>query len=310
MSTDAEFQIVRVLRGYTGFEDVYQGTSLAFPIVLSTSRSGRDPIANNAYAALQAEGYAKGSFANLVNNLTGIDPALVAGEPCHPGASLLLDLPIFTVSGATLNEEPVVLYPQYTIIWRYRDAESYATARRGFHAHGVNGLASTQPVTINGGTTSGVSFADGAVRRRCVPCSIETFTYPQKQTDISVANGTVASLYGVQYTVTAGTGYPLTPLLPSIKKGGDPVQGLLAQGVLPDTVLDQPVSWNKIETSCKGDEFIVVMSFNQSLFDAGTYDFQPAGGTRLISYFFGDDVGSSDPFPNPGLGVLACVGTR
>lgn len=310
MPNDVEFQITRVLRAYKGFEAVYQGASIGYPIALSTNPTGRDPIADAAYAQLQAEGYAAGSFANLTNNHTGIDPALVAGEPCHPGASLILDLPIFTISGAELDGNPVTLYPQYTIIWRYRDAESYAAARRGFHAHGVNGLASTQPVTINGGTTSGVSFAGGATRRKCIVASIETYTYPQKQTDIAVTNGTVADLYGVQFTATARTGYPLTPLLPSINPAGDPVQGLLAQGVLPDTVFDQPVSWNKIETSCKGDEFIVLLNFNRSLFDAGTYDFEAGGGARLISYFFGSDVGSDEPFPNPGLGVLADVGTR
>lgn len=306
------YGIATTLRGYKDFEKVYQGQLLSYciPLVGPTSRSGRDPISDQAFTQLVGEASSKHTTSNLVNNATGMDPWLIGAQPCHPGTSLLLHLPMLSVA-AVKGEQVVSVPAQYSILWRLRGADVLVNDRQ-YHAFMQDGRSSTSPVDAGGGT-GGVTFAGPATRRTVIGAAVETFNYPQAYGDVTdpivPTNGTRVLMEAVQYTCSTPIGISLTALLPNLVSTDPPVQGVFQQGILPSSVLNQPVNFHAVETSCKGDEYLVVLSFNPALYDPdSTYDFTTT--SRLVSAFFGQDLGGTPAVPNPGLGVQALVGYR
>jgi hypothetical protein len=140
---DAQFGVVRIMRPYSGFEEVYQGTPAGEPIYLFPGGKNIDPIAEQ--------------------DTPGYDPLLARGLPVPVGARLLLDIPNVYF---TTHAEPVGYV--YALIWRKRNVFDFRQLRNPFHFPRDQGADdTTAPI--------------GRQRRVPLPASYNTITYIQTE---------------------------------------------------------------------------------------------------------------------------------
>lgn len=151
---DAQFGVVRVMRPYDGFEEVYQDTPANEPIYLHPEGKNIDPIA--------AEG------------TPGYDPLLARGLPVPIGARLILEFPnvYFSSLGGPIGYV-------YALIWRLRNVFDFRQSRQPFHFPRSTGAPdTTAPV--------------GQQSRVPLPASYNTITFIQPEPvlalDRTVAN--------------------------------------------------------------------------------------------------------------------------
>jgi len=104
---DPQFGVVRVLRPYADFEDVYQGQAANIPIMLTESGEALDEQAGD----------------------TGYDERLVRGLTVPVGARILLAVPN-TFSSPGIGQ----LFPYiYTLSWRFRNLSDFRLKRKSYH---------------------------------------------------------------------------------------------------------------------------------------------------------------------------------
>ena len=140
---DAQFGVIRVMRPYSGFEEVYQGTPADEPIYLFPEGKNIDPIAEQG--------------------TPGYDPLLARGLPVPTGARLLVKIPnVYFASRAG----PIGYV--YAFIWRDRNVFDFRQLRNPFHFPRDQGAADT---TAPAGQQSRVPL----------PASYNTITYIQTE---------------------------------------------------------------------------------------------------------------------------------
>lgn len=308
------FSMRRILRAYEGFEEVYQGQSLANPICLcdtTITPDGRDPGASRAFGDLTREAANKHSVANLSGNTTQFDPWLEAGFDTPLGGTIILYLPNFSVA-STKDEAPVAVYPRYTLTWRLKIPEQFSTQPGNFHSTRELGQDATSPYSAGGGT-GGVTFEGAARNRLSIPAAVSTYAYPQAKSTIVPSEGSNTVINANRLTPGTNLGYQLGGLYPNLTYPGNatpaPVRGLLGQGLLPSSVLNPPTSFAAYMDACLGDECVLTMSFDPADFDAGAvYDFETNASN--VSFYFGRNLGRSPVGAIPGLGAYAVTGAR
>lgn len=308
-------QIAGVLRGYDGWEEVYAGRSLAYPLPLTPpSQTGRDPVAAKVYSQLVAQWLARGGGAgadlqDLTANADGIDPWLILGATCKPFQSMLFYFPI-----GSFNLEDETTTPwQYSIIWRLRNPLQYAFRRAHFSfpqsAPGENQITPTDA----GFGDDLVSFAFPADQRLIIPAAVETIVYPEQNSGGSFypAQGARVRAYNAQFVSPQNYDGQFTfGLLPNIRGSAvAPVASVVTQGVYtPDDSLGSP-GYFAINTIAKGDEFIVMLNADGSAVEASptNWSFTPLPAPNQIraSRIFGRGsavfAGSSPIPPNRNL---------
>lgn len=103
---DAQFSVARVFRPFRGFEAVYQGQPLAYPIAFPGD--------------LDREA-----------GKTGFDPNLISGISVPFGARIVIWVPnVFNIAGEdTLEVQPY----DYELVWRVRNVRDFRTNRSAYH---------------------------------------------------------------------------------------------------------------------------------------------------------------------------------
>lgn len=137
-SRGPDYGIAKILRGFSGFEDIYQGLSRGIPIALSpygSKTGGREQNAASNYAALSSA-LAKQTVGGdpVDGNVDGIhSPNLVDAVPTVFGANCVFMLPRPTTS--VDNPEDPLFEPMYKLIWRTRTIDTFAKSQLPFHAN-------------------------------------------------------------------------------------------------------------------------------------------------------------------------------
>lgn len=190
-SRGPDYGMAKILRGFSGFEDIYQGLSRGIPIALSTYQSktgGREPNAAANYGALSAALASQQLAGDPVDgNADGIHSLnLVDAVPTVFGSNCVFMLPRPT--SAVDNPEDPQYEPMYKLIWRTRSIDTFAKSQLPFHAN-LRGFRyqDTQITTQLGyqNAASGPVLAGLAAQRAVLMTVEETlrFTSPQASTD-------------------------------------------------------------------------------------------------------------------------------
>ncbi len=261
MANDSDYGMFARLRGYTNFEDVYQGLSHAIPIVLSTQPSGKDPAAQASYERLIAELRANQNIfptGGLTAADNGIDPFLVSGFPTTLGAYVSLQLPALPLgTDATFC---------YTLIWRVRSVEDYNEQGVNYH-QAIPGLG----LPDDGSTDvdpAGVKYGGGAAVRKLLVAGYETVRYSQPQ-PVGQATPAAQYMFPLQLQGHGDTAPVLQPKFPGFRPG-EFAFGQYEQGIALNASLATNVLMLNHRTIASGDELIVVV---QPSIKTGTYDF-------------------------------------
>jgi hypothetical protein len=145
---DAQFTVNRIMRPYSGFEEVYQGTPAGEPVYLFPDGKNIDPIAEQG--------------------TPGYDPLLARGLPIPVGSRLLLKIPnVYFPS----NAGPIGYV--YAFIWRDRNVFDFRQLRNPFHFPRDQGADDT-------------TAPAGQQRRVPLPASYNTITYIQTEPVVAV----------------------------------------------------------------------------------------------------------------------------
>lgn len=265
-----------VLKPPVGFENVYQGRSVAqFPIAIPGTLDFR----------AGAQGY---------------DPNLIGGIPIPLGSRLLLWLPQFIV-----NEGVEEIPYRFRILWRLRVVADAADAAersrsssdprvpRGLQGH----LAGP---SVGAQTDGGVSGTPGQ-NRIIVPACVNSVGYeqtePASETGIATLN-----LYHEEVLVGGQSFDPTGP--PILNAGG--TFGVVSQGIYPDTNADLiGPSFLPFQTDAFGDEYMLLV--HRAAGGEPNWDFAAGGQDFQISQLFGTAGGSREVIP--ALGVYALQGS-
>lgn len=185
-----QFGVVRVLRGYSGFESLYEGQpatgATAVPIMLSEAGIELDDMAQQRVA--------------------GYDPDLVRGLPVVAGSDLLLWVP--NLLGVSLpNVSPYV----YQIVWRYRNTADYRRNRTPYH----------YPKQIEGVPETLLNLGERVV----IPAAMEAIIYNQAEPAVGASVAQNLHTEGV-----AIGGFPINPPINSNGAQGVIQQGILPSG--------------------------------------------------------------------------------
>ena len=297
--SEAEFSFFETLRGYTDFEDVYQGAPCTNPIVLSTQASGLDPAALIAYQRQVAQ-FAQG--ASTASAGDGISPFLVAGMPVPLGSLVCFYLPFLATAGEVPNGTH-----RYAIAWRLRSAQHFQDTGDPFHSRNDNfgpddnGGSDVQPF-------GPAKFSGPALARKIVPVCWENVryvnpapTFSQVMADLAREDMFAASFAPAGYAIIDSPLYkaysPTTVGLGNISQGLVPNPGSL--GIAPQ--------WQPLFPQAKGDECVLLVYRQPNPGPFGSvWDFN--GEDLSVSGFFGRRGYTNPQGPLPGLGAYLGTG--
>lgn len=146
---DAQFGVSRIMRPYSGFEDVYQGTPAYEPVYLFPEGKAIDPIAEGG--------------------TPGYDPLLARGLPVPYGSRLSLKIPNVFYSSGNGTAGYV-----YAFIWRLRNVFDFRQLRIPFHFPRSSGVSDT-------------TAPAGSQRRVPLPASYNSITFVQTEPTTGLA---------------------------------------------------------------------------------------------------------------------------
>jgi len=279
VTADPQFGIVRILRPYKGFEQLYQGRPASDQIMMTevVQPPGGDPL--DPFAAQKKDGY---------------DPQLVRGLSVPLGCRVILWLPkILPLT------EPEIRY-KWTIGWRLRNLFDYRNARIPYH-YPKQGEGARD--TTHGGP---------GLPRVVIPAAHQTVIYNEEPQPTGVREPVAANMRIEDVTTggdypTVGTDYLGLPINP------DGSQGAIQQGVLdPGNFFGgfgraQSPFWQTHEVQAFGVELCIGLWRDDP--DASgpgaapNWDF--AGADVTVRNF----LGAGDEGVTPDVGVYAICGS-
>lgn len=280
---EPEYGMRQVLRGYTGFEAIYQGRDASnsfipltpIPPDFNQPSSGLDPEAENLRQALRAAYQASGSYPVTAAS-SGISPGLIAGCPTPIGSLAKIYLPRLINAGET----PFKYF--YMFCWRIRSAEVGARGQAFHSPYDGPGAEDDGRSDIDIG--SGVVKLTGAAKaRKIIYAGAESTRYIQAE-PVSPATVNRQNMYQTQYTAQAGA--PLFSVYyPGIAQG-EVMVGNLSQGIVknPGQYATGPL-FDIINMSAEGDELVVLLGRDSSGGLSANWDFDTTD--KLISVYFG-----------------------
>lgn len=292
--TQALSSIFAQLRGYDGFEEIYSGRSVAYPIPLSTKSNGLDPDAAEEYQKLLS-GYRSngGSFPIGGVNGNGYSPFLLAGLPVPLYSTVTAWLPPLNI---TANNPKY----QYQFVWRMRNAQT--ALGKGIPFHGQNngfGFRDSGENNFLVGGPAGPAWLGTAQDRFQLIASEDSLLYAQTEP----TGGAIAdkNLYWVQTVPASATQY-LPPLLPGFA-AGQVAYGQISQGLVPDGTYGAP-SHIPVTLRAMGDELIVMV--NRTAGAAANWNF--ATVDLAVSQVLGRGILIGSTYEKVNAGVLITTG--
>lgn len=271
---EGQSSIVRFLKPFSGFEQIYQGKPSSQPVAF--------PGGLDLYAQKKAVGY---------------DPDLSAGMTVPLGALVRIWIPL-TISGGTV----LSLY-QYQIIWRLRTVADFVTGQSTGQVSSVQAYSGYH-LGIDPFGQPDATDANNKLKRYFLPGAMQTAAFPQAQPSGPLAGQPgVVQLQGqvLQPIATSSWKPPLTPA------GRD---AAWQQGVYPDA---NPLAFGPAfvmyEFEAMGDEMAILASRSDATEDT-TWDFTTSegDGDKPFSTTYGNNAGASAV--NPYSAILVMVGTK
>lgn len=319
-----EFGIVKVLRGYSDFEDQYQGKRIQGNVIwLSDRKDGKDPQAAVAFKKLQSEVDKNGGVipgGGLTSNDTAINPWFQRGLPVPLGSTVIVYLPY----AAGVGTQGEVTYPlpfQYVVAWRNRSSSVNALQRQPYHS-AFDGLGEPDDGRNAAFTATGVAspiFSGQATARRVIQAFWDPLRYAQTEPaagDLSVedvwANSFRTNPSG---DLTLAPQPPLFPYFKTVPPAPNPTYGSLGQGAIKNNTLDRYPNYVPVSLKAKGDEMMIgVMMDTSATISIPTFDFD--NNAFLLSVFFGrsgyvtGNASLATPLKqNKSLGVFVTTGS-
>ena len=297
MTVDARASMFDQLRGYDGFESVYQGKPVAHPIVLSPRPSGIDAVAetpNKQFLDAMAAGQAF-PVGTVGASTTGLDPYLVAGLPVPMFSTVLLYLPLIAAARARGLFTPY----QFRIYWRMRSFETQRNnSPQPFHGRNSsfgpdnNGRFATDPAVNNG------IYTENLAKRYPMIVACEPIRYIQAE-PTNDARGPGVSHLRQSLTMTFGDASDIaSPLFPTFVDTLGITRtpyGQMGQGLVGASPLVGFPSHIVQTTMAKGDEmFITVTRDEDSDLGEDPWDFSPSGPDYALSAFLGRGIALGD----------------
>ena len=321
-----EFGITRILRGYSGFEDQYQGKNVFNNVIwLSDRKDGKDPQAAVAFKKLQAQVDKNGGVipgGGLTDNDTAINPWFQRGIPVPIGATIILYLPYSAASGSS-GGTPYPLPFRYVVAWRNRSSSVNALARQPYHS-AFDGLGQPDNGSNAALTATGISsniFSGAATARRVIQAFWEPLRYAQAEPaggDISTEDVWANSFRtNPSSDLSLAPQPPLFPYFKTVPPAPNPTYGSIGQGAIKNNTLDRYPNYVPISLKVKGDEMMIGVMLDTSFAPVGpaiTFDFD--ANAYLLSLLFGragfvtGNAALAPPLvPNKSLGVFVTTGS-
>jgi hypothetical protein len=300
--SQAEFSIAKIARGYTNFEDVYQGQAVDVPVFLSDKVSGKDDLALDSYGKLKAQYDRNGGFGGgLTAADNGISPFLVAGIPVPMGSLVSVLLP--NVPGSFDGGVTPAL--TYHLIWRMRSVGKFRTDRAPYHL-AFDGKGQSDDGSLDVGPVGAAKFAGASEIRQLIVGSQEVIRFPQTPSSGAWAEENLWAL--AQNTqVTTQLKRPLFPAF----GGTEVAEGDIQQGYLKNGQGNFPL-YVPYLTRAMGDELLVAVT---AVSDpaATTWDFDGAHFNVSLAfgragYVTGKSQLATPLKPNPQIGVYVMTG--
>lgn len=266
---DAQFGVMRILRPFAGFVDVYQGQPASTPIMLTEVLDPPGGAALDPFAQTNTPGYS---------------PKLIRGIDVPMGSRVVLWLPFITAYDAATS---TTIRYQWTLIWRLRNTYDYRNARMPYH-YPKQGAG--VPETV------GITLEDRVV----IPCATQTLPYSQSPEPTGALANVVTNLRNE--AVTTGATPLSNPLLPDGSIGYFQ-QGLGDPNASP--IFSQPL-YQQHEVQATGDELLLALTRDTTLLP--TWDFGTLLLNDWQVNFYLGGSGLAAP-PKPDIGVYMTTGS-
>lgn len=221
-SRGPDYGIAKILRGFTDFEDYYQGLSRGTPIALSpwgSRNQGRDAVAKSNYDALSSQ---------LAQQTASVGPPADASSVDGATSPELLEGLSLTLGANVVFAFPVNANAVYKITWRLRTADFYAASRQPYHSVLQGYRYADTAVSTQNGKDADTVYAGKAAARAVVGSWEENIRITQAPPTGSpelgqqVASDFVLNPAGIfQFTETITVGElavatPISPILPFV----------------------------------------------------------------------------------------------
>lgn len=307
--TTAQFSILGELRGYDGFESVYQGQAASIPIPLTPAKypDGLDPQASEQFGTIKRAVLANGGAYPVAASGNGIHPFLIGALPVPMGATAIIWIP--QLEAADDGDEEGY---NWFFVWRMRSAQVNQQGETRPFNNAYNRPGATDNGRNDLSPAATVKWSGAAIDRFIMPAAIEVMRYVQTEPTIggggpsfdqSWWNATRIPTTTMPYFgLFPGPLYPDTATSLGQATGN---QGLLTN---PGNGLSSTALHACMTRLCMGNEFFMLIQKRGSV-DA-TWDF--AGADANVSYVLGRGTpnAAGDGYVKlTGAGVLVGTGT-
>lgn len=300
MTTQARASMFRQLRGPKGFEALYQGKSVIYPIAITPTETGLDPLATEQYQRAQAAYAQNGGAYPFSVNGEGTSPWLVAGVSVPMNATATVWFPVLTLGANGINY-------RLQLIWRIR-SQSTAQSVTGdlipYHGTADNPGPTDDGSNnfFSGGPAGPAWSGDSALLRYPILAAQETMLYPQVEPTTQVL--AQANAWG-SVTVPQRNDAYQPPLFPGFA-AGEIAYGEIVQGLEQDPSFMGPTHVVQ-ELKCRGDELVILLN-RDATDDDPTWDFSSSGVDALVSRYLGQGLLGNGRVIPINAGVMIATG--
>lgn len=302
----AQFSILGELRGYEGFESVYQGQAGSIPIPLSPYKDGLDPQASEQLATITRAVEANGGAYPVAASGNGIHPFLIGGLATPMGATAIIWVPQLEAT----NETAEGGYNWY-FVWRMRSAQ-------------VNQQGDTRPFNSpynrDGATDNGrndlspaatVKWSGQSTQRYIIPAAVEVMRYVQDEPTVGAGGPSQDHAWWstTRFLTTNAQYFGLFPgpLYPDTATSLGQAAGNQGLFLNPGNGLSLTALHSVCTRMCMGNEFFMLIQKRGSV-DV-TWDFTSASEDANVSYVLGRGTPNAAGGYTPLIGAGVLVGT-